>query len=106
MQEQTRGKILKKITFSKLNCCLGKKMDEVVPNRKINRVRISPLLLHAVLILYYQYCQPAVISAAKKWTQKNLSDRKNPRSNFLRICQKMAEKGPNFFEMWFSHKIY
>jgi hypothetical protein len=41
----------------------------------------------------------------QKWSQKNLSGRENPRQNFLLICQKMAEKGPNFFEVWFSHKI-
>jgi hypothetical protein len=41
----------------------------------------------------------------QKWPHKNLSGRENPQPNFLQICQKMAEKGPNFFEVWFSHKI-
>jgi hypothetical protein len=30
---------------------------------------------------------------------KNMSGRENPRPNILQICLKMAEKGPNFFEV-------
>jgi hypothetical protein len=41
----------------------------------------------------------------QKWPHKYLSGRENPRPNFLPICQKMAEKGQNFFEVWVSHKI-
>jgi hypothetical protein len=41
----------------------------------------------------------------QNWPQKNLSGRENPRLNFLQISQKMAEKEPNFFEVWFTNKI-
>jgi hypothetical protein len=50
--------------------------------------------------------KPAVLPAGRnfgrktqKWPQKILSGRENPRPNFWQICLKMAEKGPNFFEV-------
>jgi hypothetical protein len=32
-----------------------------------------------------------------KWPHKNMSGWKNPRLKLLKILQKVAEKGPNFF---------
>jgi hypothetical protein len=40
----------------------------------------------------------------QKGPYKNLCGRKNWRPNFLEICQKRAEKGPNFFEDDYSYK--
>jgi hypothetical protein len=63
----------------------------------------SPILLRGiqpVLPTGRNFCRKT-----QEWPQKNLSGRENPRPNFLRIGQKMAEKGPNFFEVWFSYKI-
>jgi hypothetical protein len=40
----------------------------------------------------------------QKWPFKYLSGRKKQRPNFSPISQKMAEKWPNFFGMWTSHK--
>jgi hypothetical protein len=42
--------------------------------------------------------QPAEISA------ENAKLAKSQRPNFMQICQNMAEKGPNFFEVGLTHK--